>query len=52
MEFFINLFSTIIFAVFLGVVGALLHEYLGIALFLALFIARIVASIKNYFTNI
>jgi len=45
---FASLFGTLLIAVFFGVLGALINEYLGIALFLLFFVAGVVGSIKLY----
>jgi hypothetical protein len=48
LELFASFVGTILIAVIMGVIGAFVNEYLGIALFLLFFTAGIVGSIKLY----
>lgn len=47
----IRLFAVIFIAVSLGILGALANQYLGIGIFLVIFILGIVGSIKLFFKS-
>lgn len=46
LEFFARLFGSVILAILFGVLGTLIHQYLGITLFLVTFILGVAGSIK------
>ncbi len=48
LQLFASFIGTIFLAVFIGVFSAFIHLYIGIALFLIIFIAGIAGSIKLY----
>jgi hypothetical protein len=46
LQFFVHLVGTLVFALLLGIVGTLIHEYLGVVLFFITFISGVAGSIK------
>lgn len=50
LQLFAGLIGTLVLAVILGIIGTLINEYLGAALFLLIFAIGAVGGIKLYLT--
>lgn len=46
LQFVASIVGTLILAIFLGVIGALVHDYIGIAIFILIVATGVIGSIK------